>query len=67
MESQDELNENIRLITIKIQKENPELIKYINEIPRGIPLKKEEKLNKEALKDYLDSLNNILKTYAKEH
>ncbi len=28
MESQDELNENIRLITIKIQKENPELIKY---------------------------------------
>lgn len=67
MESQKELNDKIRLTTIKIQEENPELIKYIDEIPRIFPFKTEKDVNTKALKDYLDSLNQILETYAKEH
>lgn len=35
MESQIGLNYNIRLTTLKIQEEYPELIKYLNEIPRN--------------------------------
>ena len=67
MESQNYLNDKIRLTTIKIQEEHPELIKYINEIPRSFQFKTEKEVNKKALKDYLDSLNQILETYVKEH
>lgn len=35
MESQNDLNDNIRLATLKIQEEYPKLIKYMNEIPRN--------------------------------
>ena len=68
METQNELNDKIRLTTLKIQEENPELMKYINEIPRDSLIStKEEEVNNKALKDYLNSLNKILETYAKEH
>jgi hypothetical protein len=67
METQNELNDKIRLTTLKIQKENPELMKYINEIPRDSLLNAKEEVNNKALKDYLNSLNQILETYAKEH
>jgi len=67
MESQNDLNESIRLTTIKIQEEHPELVKYINEIPRNFPFKAEKEVNNKALKAYLDSLNNILETYSKKH
>jgi hemerythrin len=67
MESQKYLNDNIRLTTLKIQEEHPELIKYINEIPRNYLVKKEGEVNNKALKEYLDSLNNILETYSKKH
>ena len=33
MESKNNLNDDIRLTTLKIQEDYPELIKYINEIP----------------------------------
>jgi hypothetical protein len=67
MESQNDLNDNIRLTTLKIQEEYPELIKYMNEIPRNFLSNVEKGVNNKALKDYLDSLNAILETYAKEH
>ena len=67
MESQKELNDKIQLTIIKIQEEHPELIKDINEIPRSFLFKTEKKVNNEALKGYLDSLNKILETYSKEH
>lgn len=66
MESQNDLNTNIRLTTLKIQEEHPELVKYINEIPR-IFFKDEKAVNNKALKGYLDSLNNILETYSEKH
>ena len=67
MESQNELNDNIRLTTLKIQEEYPELIKYLNEIPRNFLSNAEKEINNKELKGYLDSLNNLLETYSKEH
>jgi hypothetical protein len=67
MESQNDLNDNIRLTTLKIQEEYPELIKYMNEVPRNFLSNVEKGINNKELKDYLDSLNDILETYAKEH
>jgi len=67
MEFQNDLNDKIRLTTIKIQEEHPELIKYIKEIPSSFLFKTEKKVNNKALKGYLDSLNRILETYSKEH
>ena len=67
MESQNDLNDKIRLTTLKIQEEHPELIKYINEIPRNFLFKTEKEVNNKALKGYLDSLNKILETYSKKH
>jgi hypothetical protein len=67
MVSQNDLNDNIRLTTLKIQEEYPELIKYMNEVPRNFLSNVEKGINNKELKDYLDSLNDILETYAKEH
>ena len=67
MESQNDLNNNIRLTTLKIQEEYPELIKYMNEIPRNFLSSAEKGVNNKELKGYLDSLNNLLETYSKEH
>jgi hypothetical protein len=67
MESQNDLNDNIRLTTLKIQEEYPELIKYLNEIPRNFLSNKEKGISNKDLQGYLDSLNNLLETYAKKH
>lgn len=67
MQSQNDLNDNIRLTTLKIQEEYPELIKYMNEIPRSSLSSSEKGVNNKELKGYLDSLNNLLETYAEEH
>ena len=62
MQHQDDLSENIFIVTLKIQEELPELIKYIDEIPRNLQLNAEKFVSKKALKDYLDYLNNLLET-----
>ena len=67
MESQNDLNDDIRLTTLKIQEDYPELIKYMNEIPRNFESNGEKGINNKELKGYLDSLNNLLETYAKKH
>ena len=67
MQNQDDLNKKIFLTTVKIQEEFPELIKYLNEIPRSFQSNTEKGISHKALKDYLDSLNDLLETYAKEH
>lgn len=67
MDAQDDLTKQIFLITQKIQEEYPELIKYLDEIPRKVQFNAENSVNKTGLKDYLDSLNKLLDTYTKEH
>lgn len=67
MEHQDDLSRKIFLATEKIQEEFPELIKYLDEIPRNFQSNTNKGVSQKALKDYLDSLNDLLETYAKEH
>ena len=67
MESKNDLNDNIRLTTLKIQEEYPELIKYMNEIPINFLSNSEKGVTNKELKGYLDSLNNLIGKYAKEH
>ncbi|CAM3606322.1 hypothetical protein FLGE108171_05565 [Flavobacterium gelidilacus] len=67
MKQQDSLTKKISEITAKIQTEYPELIKYLDEIPRNFHSTGNGKVSQKALQDYLNSLNDLLKTYAKEH
>jgi hypothetical protein len=67
MESQKNLNVEINAVTQKIQNEFPELIKYLDEIPELLLWQTNEGVSNKGLKDYLDSLNDIVETYAKEH
>ncbi|AIZ42692.1 hypothetical protein [Cellulophaga baltica] len=64
MKSRNNLNDKIRLTTIKIQEEYPELVKYIDEIPREPIFVSDEEVSSVALKAYLDSLNEILNNYS---
>lgn len=67
MQPQDDLNKKIFLTTLKIQKNFPELTKYFDEIPRNFTFSCKKGVNKKELKEYLDTLNMVLETYAKAH
>ncbi|MDE0771300.1 MAG: hypothetical protein OSB25_03740 [Salibacteraceae bacterium] len=67
MKSQNDINKEIAITTIKIQKKFPELIKYLNEIPEQYSTKDHEGINTNDLEEYLDSLNDLLATYSKEY
>ncbi len=67
MKDQGDINKKICLTIVKIQEEYPELIKYLDEIPKNLPLNQEEGVEKKELQEYLDSLNNLLETYASRH
>ncbi|GAA3560714.1 hypothetical protein [Snuella lapsa] len=67
MESQKSLNDIIILRIIKIQEEFPELTKYLDEMPERFLSITGKGINNKELKDYLESLNDLLETYAKEH
>ncbi|MFA7273851.1 MAG: hypothetical protein WC044_08275 [Crocinitomicaceae bacterium] len=66
MESQNGLNKDILLITKKIQDEFPELTKYLNEMPNHFLSNPEHGVNKQDLKDYLESLKDLVDKYEKE-
>ena len=67
MESQNDLNKKIVLTTMKIQETFPELVKYLDEIPEHFQFNTQKGISTKDLKDYLDSLNDLLETYSKEH
>jgi hypothetical protein len=67
MKSEKELNEKILKITLLIKSEYPELSKYLLEMPETIPDVKNPEMNKKVLKDYLNSLKEILDKYAPNH
>lgn len=53
-------------ITMKIQKDFPELSKYIKEVPvKGLNISKD--ISQENLLDYYNSLSMMLKRYALTH
>jgi hypothetical protein len=67
MKTENELNEKILKTTMFIRKEYPELSKYLLEMPETIPDVKNPEMNKKVLKDYLNSLKEILDKYAPNH
>ena len=63
MEIEKELNAKILAKTSEILLKYPELSELLNEMPITIPKKEKPEINIKVLKDYYDSLNNILKDY----
>lgn len=63
LESEQDLNSRIMQITSLIQEKYPELLPYINEIPISVPSDPSPEVNQTILKDYYDSLYQIVKNH----
>lgn len=61
MKTEQELNAKIISLTLKIQEEHPELSKFLEEMPVTIPNDSNPEINKKILKEYIESLKNLLK------
>jgi hypothetical protein len=61
METEKELNARILALTMQIQEKHPELSKFLEEMPVTIPDENNPEINTKILKDYYESLNNLLK------
>ncbi|MES2763577.1 MAG: hypothetical protein V4677_15285 [Bacteroidota bacterium] len=67
MEAEKVLIERIIAITALIKEKHPELVQFLDEMPVTIPNEKDPHLNLKALKEYSDSLTDLLKKYEVEH
>ena len=67
MKTEEEFNQAILEITLKIQNEYPELIKYLSEMPVTIPDVNQPEITIKILSDYYKSLENLLKKYIPSH
>lgn len=61
MKTEKELNAKIMSLTNKIQENRPELIKYLDEMPITIPNGSDPEITIKILKDYIESLKNLMK------
>ncbi len=66
MKTEHELNDDIVMLTMKIQSEYPELIKYLDEMPITIPDEKKPEITLKNLQAYHYSLLTLLEGYKKE-
>ena len=60
MKTEKELNAKIMSITNKIRENRPELIKYLDEMPITIPNGDDPEITLKILKDYIESLKNLM-------
>ena len=67
METESEWNEKILAMTMKIQQESPELSKFLGEMPVTIPDENNPEMNAAVLKNYYESLRDLLSKYQMEH
>jgi hypothetical protein len=67
MKTTAELEQDILTITMSIDKDFPELSKYIKEMPAKVSMKDEEEINIKNLKEYYNSLKEMKSEYAKTH
>jgi hypothetical protein len=67
MKTTKELNDQILKTTMLIRQEYPELSKYLLEMPETIPGIENPEMNKQVLKEYLNSLKEILDKYVPNH
>lgn len=65
-ENETDLNNKIIAITMRIQKEFPELSGYLNEMPITIPIENNPKITTEILNNYYESLFKFLTSYRQE-
>lgn len=63
MKNQKEWNAKILALTMKIRTQNPELSKYLLEMPITIPDIVKPEINNKALQEYYNSLKILLKEY----
>jgi|GEM_PF-1531770 hypothetical protein len=66
MNNKNSITKEIRITFLKIQEEHPELAKYLTEMPEHYHTNQSNGVNDKDLKEYLDSLNQMLKTQAKK-
>ncbi|MBL0144579.1 MAG: hypothetical protein IPP48_01240 [Chitinophagaceae bacterium] len=67
MGNEQVLNSAILKTTLMINDNYPELAKFIGEMPVTIPNSSNPEINVKALSDYNESLNVLVKKYAKVH
>ena len=67
MKTAAELEKDIVNITMKMQKEFPELSKYIKEMPSDFSGKGDDEINIKSLKEYHNSLVGMFEKYSKTH
>lgn len=67
MKNEKDFNAEILKTIEKIKKTNPELMKYLDEMPIKISGTTELGTNTKNLKEYHDSLIQLLKKYELEH
>lgn len=60
------MNAKILTKTMWIRNNEPELSKYLNEMPVTIPTGENPAINLKNLSDYLDSLNQMVKNYSND-
>ena len=57
----------IEKLTTNIETNYPELYRSLDENPLTIPSEQHPHINKEAMQEYLESLNQLLKHYLESH
>lgn len=67
MKTVTEWNQDIVNITMKLYLEFPELSKYIEEMPVNVSENQKEGINTKDLKEYHNSLEEMIVMYAKTH
>jgi hypothetical protein len=67
MKSEKEINSDILKITMEINKNFPELSKYLVEMPVTIPDEEDPEITRQNLQEYSNSLQALLKKYISEH
>jgi hypothetical protein len=67
MKTNPELYNDITKMTMIIHSYFPELIKYITEIPTVTNVVTSPEIENKMLKDYFETLKNVLFKYAKSH
>ena len=65
--AENEWNKKIMEITMRIKDQYPELSKYLTEMQVTIPDEKDPEIHLNNLKQYYDSLNELLGKYILEH
>ena len=65
MKTENEINKEIIKTTLGIQKDFPELSKYIIEMPVTIPNVAKPEITLDNLKDYSETLNALVTNYSK--